>query len=104
MQDKRPYRPLQVQWFHVGLRDAGAFHLSLAYSVVMLDQLQNIRTTQVVDNPESAMYYGKALNMLRSKLSHETECVSPGVISTVLGLSCYAVRCRLMPMRLRPKC
>jgi hypothetical protein len=56
-----------------------------------MDQKRKINTVDFADNPEAARYYSRALAQLATRLEHDTDRVSPGVIISILGLLCYAV-------------
>ena len=71
--------------------DTTAFYLSLAYAVLFQDQSRGIPNTEFGENPESASYYSHSLQRLSKRLSDQEDCVSDGVIVTVLGLLCYDV-------------
>jgi len=85
-------QPLRQVWFNLSMADPSAFILSLAYAVLFLDQIRKLPSKDFAGNPESAAYYSKSLSQLMPRLNHPTDCVSPGVISTILGLVCNAVR------------
>lgn len=77
----------------MGLSDSTAFYLSLASALLFWDHRMGKMHMEYSDNPESGKYYFVALNQLMVRLSDPQQCVSAGVIATILGCLCHDVRC-----------
>lgn len=92
------YRPFRVSWIQIGLSDTTAFHLWLAQAVVIRNSLvdQNFLAVSpcadYLDNSEALKYYCKSLNQLAHRLNSREDCVSIGVIATIMGFICVDVR------------
>lgn len=91
------YRPFRTSWVQIGLSDATAFDLWLAQAIVIRDLAAQEDNTscpgmEYLNNPEANKYYGRCLNQLSHRLSSREECVSIGVIATIMGFICIDVR------------
>ncbi|KAL7937300.1 hypothetical protein V8C35DRAFT_292129 [Trichoderma chlorosporum] len=91
------YRPFRISWVQIGLSDASAFDLWLAQAIVIRDAAAHENITACPDsgylsNSEANTYYSKSLSKLSRRLNHREECVSIGVIATILGFICIDTR------------
>jgi hypothetical protein len=86
------YRPFHVVWLRIGLSDPTAFQLSLASALLFKDNTSERPVLDFNDNEKSAKHYFKALSQLSDRLGDRQECMSPGVVATVLGCICHDVR------------
>ncbi|KAL7912598.1 hypothetical protein GGI35DRAFT_440668 [Trichoderma velutinum] len=91
------YRPFRISWVQIGLSDATAFDLWLAQAIVIRDRAAHEDSTacpgvEYLDNPEANKYYSRSLNQLSHRLSSREECVSIGVIATIMGFICIDTR------------
>ncbi|KAL6808849.1 hypothetical protein GGI42DRAFT_316582 [Trichoderma sp. SZMC 28013] len=91
------YRPFRTSWVQIGLSDATAFDLWLAQAIVIRDLAAQEDNTscpgmEYLNNPEANKYYGRCLNQLSHRLSSREECVSIGVIATIMGFICIDTR------------
>lgn len=85
------FRPLRRAWLTLSLSDTSAFHLSLAYAVIFLDQSRGVASKDFGDNTEAVQHYSRTITHLTPRLDDRIECVSAGVVSTILGFACHAV-------------
>ncbi|KAI5461949.1 hypothetical protein BGZ63DRAFT_403227 [Mariannaea sp. PMI_226] len=83
------YRPFHAVWIRIGLSDPTAFYLSLASTILFQDHRQGLMHMEYLENPESMKYYCKALSQLNTRLAHPEDCMSVGVIATILGCVCH---------------
>lgn len=91
------YRPFRTSWFRIGLSDTAAFDLWLAQAVVIRNGLLHEQNTinygtKYLDTSEANRYYCKSLHQLALRLNSREECVSDGVIATIMGFICVDVR------------
>lgn len=90
------YRPFRISWVQIGLSDATAFNLWLAQVVVIRDGISHEDRMDSPDreyllNSEANKYYSKSLSQLSHRLSNREECISSGVIATIMGFICIDV-------------
>ncbi|RFU76141.1 hypothetical protein TARUN_6083 [Trichoderma arundinaceum] len=92
------YRPFRTSWFKIGLSDSTAFDLWLAQAVVIRNSITNEDTAaspwaeEYLDSLEANKYYFKSLNQLAHRLSNRDDCMSNGVIATIMGFICVDTR------------
>jgi hypothetical protein len=88
------YRPFRISWIQIGLSDITAFDLWLAQAAVIRNGLihQNSPCVDYLDSSEALKYYCKSLNQLAHRLNSREDCVSIGVIATIMGFICVDVR------------
>jgi hypothetical protein len=95
------YRPFRHEWFAMAVVDRTAFYLSLANAALFFHQItqQRIRS-EYSDFEESSKYLGLCLNEVALRLDQESNNVSDGVVTTVLGFLCHDVRLTQLGMRI----
>ncbi|KAL9489677.1 hypothetical protein ACSS6W_001954 [Trichoderma asperelloides] len=91
------YRPFRASWFRIGLSDTAAFDLWLAQAVVIRDNLSHQKDAvnydeEYSDTSEANRYYCKSLQQLAIRLNSRKDCVSDGVIATIMGFICVDTR------------
>ncbi|KAL6880844.1 hypothetical protein J3F83DRAFT_720033 [Trichoderma novae-zelandiae] len=91
------YRPFRISWVQIGLSDATAFNLWLAQAIVIRngclhEAVAASSNTEYLTNSEANKYYSKSLAQLSHRLSNREECVSSGVIATIMGFICIDTR------------
>lgn len=91
------YRPFRISWVQIGLSDTTAFDLWLAQAIVIRDNVAHKGiavscNAEYLNNSEANTYYRKSLSQLSHRLSNRKECVSSGVIATIMGFICIDVR------------
>ena len=86
------YRPFRTIWFTMALIDASAFKLSMANAAMFLAQRKNPEGFRYEKCSESLEYYGQCISEVTRRLGNRSDCVSEGVITTILGLVCHDVR------------
>ncbi|KAL6910202.1 hypothetical protein GGI43DRAFT_389551 [Trichoderma evansii] len=91
------YRPFRASWFRIGLSDTAAFDLWLAQAVVIRNSLSNEKytfnyDTKYLDTSEANTYYCKSLHQLALRLNDRQDCISDGVIATIMGFICVDTR------------
>ncbi|KAK1251254.1 hypothetical protein MKX07_005809 [Trichoderma sp. CBMAI-0711] len=91
------YRPFRISWVQIGLSDATAFNLWLAQIVVIRSGVSHEEKAasseiEYLVNPEANRYYSKSLTQLSHRLSNRQECISSGVIATIMGFICIDTR------------
>jgi hypothetical protein len=91
------YRPFRTSWFRIGLSDAAAFNLWLAQAVVIRNGFFHENNsfnydTKYLDTSEAGKYYCKSLHQLAIRLNSREDCISDGVIATIMGFICVDVR------------
>ncbi|KAL7810888.1 hypothetical protein V8C26DRAFT_437736 [Trichoderma gracile] len=91
------YRPFRISWVQIGLSDATAFNLWLAQAVVIRDGVLHedraaSSDTEYLTGSEANRYYSKSLTQLSHRLSNREECISSGVIATIMGFICIDTR------------
>ncbi|KAL7944227.1 hypothetical protein V8C42DRAFT_326196 [Trichoderma barbatum] len=87
------YRPFRISWVQIGLSDTTAFDLWLAQAIVIRDGVVLDKSNQeYLSNFEANKYYSKSLSRLSHRLSNREECVSSGVIATIMGFICIDTR------------
>lgn len=97
------YRPFRASWFRIGLSDTAAFDLWLAQAVVIRNGLfhePNVLNydAKYLDTSEASKYYCKSLHQLAIRLNNREDCVSDGVIATIMGFICVDVRYTVLPI------
>lgn len=75
----------------MALADYCAFHLYLANAALFLYQVSNQGSIEYSDCAEAGKYFGACLNQVTQRLEDQSDRVSPGLITTILGLLCYNV-------------
>lgn len=95
------YRPFRASWFRIGLSDTAAFDLWLAQAVVIRNGLFHEPNAfnydaKYLDTFEASKYYCKSLHQLALRLNNREDCISDGVIATIMGFICVDVRFLLL--------
>lgn len=86
-------------WIRMGFSDPTAFKLSMASSMLFWDQVHGKPDNKGYhENPESTRYYFEGLGQLSRRLRDPRDCVSAGVIASILGCICHDV-CHLQTQR-----
>lgn len=85
------YRPFRDVWFKLALHDGSAFTLSMANAAMFLDEACHPATFQYERSGEALAYYGRSVSQVTSRLADPVDCVSEGLMTTVLGLICHDV-------------
>ncbi|KAL7921788.1 hypothetical protein ACQKWADRAFT_294466 [Trichoderma austrokoningii] len=91
------YRPFRASWFRIGLSDTAAFDLWLAQAVVIRNGLLHEPNAsnydaKYLDTSEASRYYCKSLHQLALRLNSREDCMSDGVIATIMGFICVDTR------------
>lgn len=91
------YRPFRSSWLRIGLSDRVAFDLWLAQAVVIRNGLVHKNNAIAynelfADTSEASSYYCKSLHQLTLRLNDREDCISEGVIATIMGFICVDVR------------
>jgi hypothetical protein len=95
------YRPFRSSWLRIGLSDRVAFDLWLAQAVVIRNGLVHKSNKFAydelfADTSEANSYYCKSLHQLTIRLNDREDCISEGVIATIMGFICVDVRFLLL--------
>ncbi|KAF5860959.1 hypothetical protein ETB97_000869 [Aspergillus alliaceus] len=83
------YRPFRAVWFSMALHDHSAFKLCMANAAMFLDEATHPETFRYETSGEALMYYGQCVNQITHRLGDSTDCISEGVLTTILGLICH---------------
>ncbi|KAM0512978.1 hypothetical protein ACHAPE_008338 [Trichoderma viride] len=91
------YRPFRSSWLRIGLSDRVAFDLWLAQAVVIRNGLVHKSNEFAYDElfedtSEASSYYCKSLQQLTIRLNDREDCISEGVIATIMGFICVDTR------------
>lgn len=86
------YRPFRSVWFSMALCDGSAFKLCMANAAMFLDEVRHPNTFHYENSRETLAYYGEGVNQVTRRLADRDDCVSEGLITTVLGFICHDVR------------
>ncbi len=85
------YRPFRVEWFSMALLEGSSYYLCLANAALFMNQHVTNRTClEYTDSIESKRYYSKCLKQVTRQLSCQAQCITSGVITTVLGFVCQS--------------
>ena len=97
------YRPFRNEWFAMAVVDCTAFYLSLANAALFFHQMTQHKGREHSDFEESSKYLSLCLNEVTKRLGTDSDNVSDGVITTVLGFLCHNVRppCQVAYLDLR---
>ncbi|EXJ67458.1 uncharacterized protein A1O5_09471 [Cladophialophora psammophila CBS 110553] len=83
------YRPFRNEWFAMAVIDCTAFYLSLANAALFFHQMAQRKGCEHSDFEESSAYLSLCLNQVTERLGKESDHVSDGVITTILGFLCH---------------
>jgi len=75
----------------MALLDPSSYYLCLANAALFMDQHVTRRTSlEYTDSVESTKYYSKCLTQVTRQLACQSQSISEGVITTVLGFVCHS--------------
>ncbi|CRG86883.1 hypothetical protein PISL3812_03895 [Talaromyces islandicus] len=83
------HRPFRTIWFSMALVDQSAFKLSMANASMFLAQRKDPDGFRYETCSETLEYFGQCLSLVTKRLEDPKDCVSEGVITTILGLICH---------------
>lgn len=85
------YRPFRSPWLALGLRDAAAWYITLAYGAIFREVKPGFEEFDSALTERGAKWYSLCIQSISTRLKDPSQRSNEGVISAVTGFVCHDV-------------